>query len=190
MEKVLIHQSVAVLIDGNNMDRGFQDLMKSKDYLLDIDKFVEKVVKGRTLSHLAFLREGTRISDKLSKKINDTYFGTTIPCYKSADISLTIEAISIFSKVNTIIIGSGDGDYIPLVKYLKMNGVRVEIAGVKGSINHYLTQACDYVHTLEIDECRKIPNNEDRFRSLPRSSSEIQPVVAETIEEKETVIAE
>lgn len=44
------------------------------------------------------------------------------------DVGLAVDAITMAPKLDTVIIASGDGDFIPLVEYLKINeGCQVEI---------------------------------------------------------------
>jgi len=45
------------------------------------------------------------------------------------DVGLTIDAVRLSSKADTIILISGDGDFIPLVEYLKALGNQVEVMG-------------------------------------------------------------
>ncbi len=50
------------------------------------------------------------------------------------DVGMTVDAIRLAPKVDTVIIISGDGDFIPLVEYLKFNaGCQVEAATFKKS---------------------------------------------------------
>ena len=43
------------------------------------------------------------------------------------DVGITVDAIRIAPSVDTIVLASGDGDFIQLVEYLKNQGKRVEI---------------------------------------------------------------
>jgi uncharacterized LabA/DUF88 family protein len=63
--------------------------------------------------------------------------------------------------VDTIIIMSGDSDYIELVRHLKTEGVRVEIAAVLKTTSQLLKEEADYFH--EITE-------EDWFTLTPKKS--------------------
>ncbi|NJN80814.1 MAG: NYN domain-containing protein, partial [Anaerolineales bacterium] len=72
-------------------------------------------------------REGRSISEKLAERLHDRYYGTVVPCHKSADIPLTIHATQIADKVDCIVICSGDADYVELVRHLKSAGLRVEV---------------------------------------------------------------
>jgi uncharacterized LabA/DUF88 family protein len=60
------------------------------------------------------------------------------------DVGIAIDAIKLASNLDVIVLVSGDGDYIPLVKYLQFNkGVRVEIVAFKESCSHKLVEEAD-----------------------------------------------
>ncbi|MBU1631785.1 MAG: NYN domain-containing protein, partial [Nanoarchaeota archaeon] len=71
-----------------------------------------------------------------------------VPCHKSADIPLSIKATQLASKVDTIIIMSGDSDYVELVMHLKSEGVRVEIAAVQETTAKILIDEADHFHPI------------------------------------------
>jgi uncharacterized LabA/DUF88 family protein len=147
-ESVKTVQFVAILIDGNNMGLSLQDILKNKEKMVDYDKVIPQVMMGRLLKRFYFFREGVTISDKFSKRLQSKYFGNVIPCDKSADLELAMTAIELADKVDTIIIFSGDKDFIPLVKRLRSRGVRVEIAGYVLSTAKKLIDEADYYHEI------------------------------------------
>ena len=100
------------------------------------------------MNRLIYFREGKSISSKLAERLHANYYGSVIPCHKSADIPLTIKATQLASKVDTIIIMSGDSDYIDLVTHLKGEGVRVEIAAVRKTASKVLIDTADYFHEI------------------------------------------
>ena len=71
-----------------------------------------------------------------------------MPCHKSADIPLSIKATQLSSKVDTIIIMSGDSDYLDLVTHLKSEGVRIEIAAVQETTARSLIEEADHFHPI------------------------------------------
>lgn len=147
-ENVKILQSVAILIDGNNIEMSLQKLVKSKNAVLNFDTIIPKLLDGRGLNRLIYFREGISISEKLSNRLHRNYYGSVVPCHKSADIPLTIFATQIAVKVDTIIILSGDSDYIELVRHLKSRGVRVEIAAVELATANILIEEADYFNPI------------------------------------------
>ncbi len=48
---------------------------------------------------------------------------------------------------------SGDSDYVDLVRHLKGEGVRVEIAAVKKTTANILIEESDYFHEITQDDC-------------------------------------
>ncbi len=140
---IRIDQCVAILIDGNNIERSLQSLMK-KNVLANFDTLVPRLLADRALNRLIYFREGKEISSKLAERLHENFHGSVVPCHKSADIPLTIFATQIAQKVDTIIIVSGDSDYVELVRYLKSRGVRVEIAAVEKNTASVLIDEADH----------------------------------------------
>ena len=54
---------------------------------------------------------------------------------------------------------SGDSDYIELVKHLKSEGVRVEIASVDETTSDLLIDHADYSHSIVKDDCFTLPSH-------------------------------
>lgn len=143
-----INQSVAILCDGNNIERSIHELSKNQNTMIDFDKVIPRLLNGRGLNRLLYFREGKSISSKFADRLHENYYGSVIACHKSADIPLTIKATQLSSKVDTIIIMSGDSDYIDLVDHLKGEGVRVEIAAVKKTAAQALIDEADYFYEI------------------------------------------
>lgn len=146
---VNINQSVAILIDGNNLERSIQNLIDNQNAMLNFDDLVPRLLDNRALNRLIYFREGRSISTKLAERLHDNYHGSVVPCHKSADIPLSIKATQLAAKVDTIIILSGDSDYVELVRHLKGLGVRVEIAAVPETTARILRDEADYFHPIE-----------------------------------------
>lgn len=66
------------------------------------------------------------------------------------DVGLAVDAIKLASKLDVVIIVSGDGDYVPLVEYLKAQA-QVEAIGFGKSTSSMLREAVDEF----IDLCDK-----------------------------------
>jgi len=146
--EVLINQSVAILIDGNNIERSIHEETKDPNTMINFDTLIPRLLDNRGLNRLVYFREGKQISEKLKERLHTNYHGSVRPCHKSADIPLTIKATQLSSKVDTIIIMSGDSDFIELVTHLKGEGVRVEIAAVKRTTHRLLIEEADHYHEI------------------------------------------
>jgi hypothetical protein len=148
MSQILINQSVAILCDGNNIEKSIHTISKNKNAMINFDTLIPKLLNGRGLNRMIYFREGLSISSKFADRLHENFYGSVIPCHKSADIPLTIQATQLASKVDTIIIMSGDSDYVELVTHLKGEGVRVEIAAVKETTAQILIERSDYMHEI------------------------------------------
>jgi uncharacterized LabA/DUF88 family protein len=149
---VLISQSVAVLVDGNNIERSIHAETKRESTMLNFDTLIPKLLDNRGLNRFIYFREGKNISSKLAERLHNKFHGSVRPCHKSADIPLSIKATQLAQKVDTIIIMSGDSDYIELVSHLKSEGVRVEIAAVESTTSQLLVDEADYFHPITKDD--------------------------------------
>ena len=148
MSQILINQSVAILCDGNNIEKSIHNISRNKHAMINFDTLIPKLLNGRGLNRMIYFREGKSISSKFADRLHENFYGSVIPCHKSADIPLTIKATQLASKVDTIIIMSGDSDYVELVMHLKGEGVRVEIAAVKETTAQILIDKSDYMHEI------------------------------------------
>ena len=60
------------------------------------------------------------------------------------DVGLAVDAIKLAPKLDSVIIVSGDGDFIPLVEYLQINeGCQVEVIAFGKSASAKLKEAAD-----------------------------------------------
>lgn len=70
------------------------------------------------------------------------------------DVGLAIDAIKQAPKLDTIILVTGDGDFVPLIEYLKMNqGCQVEVVSFGRSSSAKLKEICD--DFMDLDENHK-----------------------------------
>lgn len=165
---VIISQTVAILVDGNNIERSLEGEHKSSNLMINFDILIPKLLGGRGLNRLIYFREGKNISSKLADRLHDKYFGSVRPCHKSADIPLSISATQIASKVDAIIILSGDSDYVELVRHLKSEGVRVEIAAVESTTAEVLREEADYFTPITKEDCFSLNQPQRKKTSTQR----------------------
>lgn len=171
-EGVRISQSVAILIDGNNIERSIHGETGDENSMLNFDTLIPKLLDNRGLSRLVYFREGKQISQKLKDRLHEFYHGSVRPCHKSADIPLSIKATQVASKVDTIIIMSGDSDFIELVRHLKAEGVRVEIASVPSTTSKLLIEEADYFHGLTKEFWFTLAPKRSKRKSTHKKSSQ------------------
>ena len=148
MSAIQISQSVAILCDGNNIERSIHEISKSTHTMINFDVLIPRLLNGRGLNRFIYFREGKSISSKFAERLHENFYGAVIPCHKSADIPLSIKATQLSSKIDTIIIMSGDSDFVELVRHLNAEGVRVEIAAVKNTTAKILIEEASYFHEI------------------------------------------
>lgn len=159
---VNIAQNVAILVDGNNIERSIHSKF-GKNYMVNFDTLIPKIIGNRQLSKFKYFREGKNISKKLADRLHRNFYGVIIPCHKSADVPLSIEATQLAEKVDTVIIMSGDADYIATVEHLKSRGVRVEICSIRETTASIIYKAADrtyYIREEDLYDIRKKPQTE------------------------------
>ena len=66
------------------------------------------------------------------------------------DMGIAMEAINLKDKVDTLILVSGDGDFVPLVRRLQRWGQRVQVASFPGGLASDLVAVADEV--IELDQ--------------------------------------
>ena len=59
------------------------------------------------------------------------------------DVGLTVDAIKMAPRLDSVVIISGDGDFIPLVEYLQTMGVQVEVVSFSQSTSSNLRDVVD-----------------------------------------------
>jgi len=169
-DEIQVSQTVAILIDGNNIERSLETQYGADSRMVNFDVLVPRLLGSRGLNRLIYFREGQNISSRLADKLHADFYGSVRACHKSADIPLSIKATQLASKVDTIIILSGDSDYVELVRHLKSEGVRVEICAVENHVAQVLKEEADYFYLMEKEDCfgAKMPQQRSVSRR-PRS---------------------
>ena len=147
-----VGQRVGVFIDTQNLYHSAKNLYKSR---VNFGAVLKDAVAGRTLIRaIAYVvntegREEQSFFDALAKTGIETrtkdlqiFFGGA----KKADwdVGLAVDAIRLAPKVDTIVLATGDGDFVPLVTFLKEHfGVQVEVISFGRSSSSKLRESCE-----------------------------------------------
>lgn len=78
-----------------------------------------------------------------------TYYGGTKK--GDWDVGIVMDIIKLNPKLDTIVLASGDGDYIPLLEYLQILGQRVELVSFGKSTSSKMRELVDYHLDLDSD---------------------------------------
>jgi uncharacterized LabA/DUF88 family protein len=75
------------------------------------------------------------------------------------DVGLAVDAIKLAPKLDTVILISGDGDFVPLVEYLRTNeGCQVEAMSFGKSTSAKLIESVDDFIDLDLDLSKYLIN--------------------------------
>lgn len=153
-------QRVGIFIDTQNIYHSAKNLYKSK---VNFGKVVQEVLAGRQLIRaIAYVissesGDEQNFFDALTKSGIETKtkdLQIFIGGAKKADwdVGLAVDAIKMSTKLDTIIIISGDGDFVPLVEYLKTNsGCQVEVVAFGKSTSSKLIESADDFIDLDLE---------------------------------------
>jgi len=145
-------QRVGVFIDTQNLYHSAKNLYKSK---VNFKQIMEDAVAGRALiraiAYVITTESGEEASffealEKLGIETKTKDLQIFLGGAKKADwdVGLAIDAVKMAPKLDTIIIVSGDGDFVPLVEYLQTNeGCQVEVVSFGRSSSSKLMETAD-----------------------------------------------
>ncbi len=145
-------QRVAIFIDAQNLYHSARNLYKT---YVNFGNVLKEALAGRKLiravAYVITSEAGDEkgFFDALTKigietKTKDLQVFSSGAKKADWDVGLAVDAIKMSHKVDTVIICSGDGDFIPLVEYLQMSsGVQVEVVAFGKSSSMKLKEACD-----------------------------------------------
>lgn len=156
-------QRVGVFIDTQNLYHSAKNLYKAR---VNFGAILEEAVGGRTLvraiayvistesgEEKSFFEALTKIGIETKMKDLQVFAGGA----KKADwdVGLAIDAVKLAPKLDTVILATGDGDFVPLIQYLDMNeGCQVEVIAFGKSSSSKLKEAA-HAFTDMCDDTRK-----------------------------------
>lgn len=156
-------QRVGVFIDTQNLYHSAKNLYKSR---VDFGNVLADAVAGRKLvrarayvvntesgEEQPFFEALAKIGIETKTKDLQIFFGGA----KKADwdVGLAVDAITAAPKLDTVILATGDGDFIPLVEYLQIHsGCQVELITFGKSCSGRLKEAVDEMIDMDADPKR------------------------------------
>ncbi len=145
------NQRVAVFIDTQNLYHSAKNLFKAR---VNFGNVLKESVAGRQLiramayvvttesgEERAFFDALTKMGIETKTKELQVFYGGA----KKADwdVGMAVDAIKAADHVDAIVLATGDGDFVPLVEYLKAHGVQVEVISFGKSSSGRLREAAD-----------------------------------------------
>ena len=150
-------QRVAIFIDVQNLYHSaknlyqarvnFREILKTAVSARKLIRAFAYVVRTKTGEEKPFFDALINLGIETRVKDLQEYYGGL----KKADwdVGIAVDAIKTADSVDVIVLVSGDGDYVPLVEYLKNHGKRVEAMAFGKSTSSRLREAVDEFVDLE-----------------------------------------
>lgn len=153
-------QRVGVFIDVQNMYYSAKNLYASK---VNFGAIVKEATAGRKLIRaIAYV---VRTEGKEEQPFFDALYNQGIETKEKPlqifyggekkadwDVGIAVDAIRLSSMVEAVVLVSGDGDYVPLVEYLKNQGKQVEVIAFGETTSSKLIEAADDFIDLSSDK--------------------------------------
>lgn len=152
-------QRVGIFIDTQNLYHSAKNLYNSK---VNFGQIVKDALAGRALIRAVAYVITTESGDEKSffealSKVGIETKTKNLQIFAGGakkadwDVGLAVDAIKLAPKLDTVIIVSGDGDFVPLVEYLKTNeGCQVEVISFGKSSSARLIESAD--DFLDLDQ--------------------------------------
>ncbi|MHB1086537.1 MAG: LabA-like NYN domain-containing protein [Minisyncoccota bacterium] len=160
-------QRVGVFIDTQNLYHSAKNLYHAR---VNFGNLLKDAVAGRRLirarayvvttesgEEKGFFEALAKIGIETITKDLQIFFGGA----KKADwdVGMAVDAITMAPKLDTVILFTGDGDFIPLVEYLRTHaGCQVEVVSFGRSTSARLKEATDHFLDLDQDPKRYLLN--------------------------------
>jgi len=152
-------QRVGVFIDTQNLYHSARNLYQAR---VNFGAVLKDAVAGRKLVRAVAYVITTEAGDEknffeaLSKlgietKTKDLQIFAGGAKKADWDVGLAVDAIKMSPRLDSVVIVSGDGDFVPLVEYLQTNGVQVEVVSFGKSTSGKLREAVDDFVDLSLD---------------------------------------
>ncbi len=144
-------QRVGVFIDTQNLYHSARNLYNAR---VNFGAVLKEAVAGRKLVRAVAYVISTEAGDEknffealgklgIETKTKDLQIFHTGTKKGDWDVGLAVDAIKMSPRLDSVVIVSGDGDYIPLVEYLQTIGVQVEVVSFGKSTSGKLKEAVD-----------------------------------------------
>ncbi len=146
-------QRVAVFVDVQNMYYSAKNLYQSK---VDFGRLLTYAISGRKLvrafayvikadvgAEREFFEALNKIGYEVKEKELQIFYGGAKK--GDWDVGLCMDAVRIMSKIDVMVLVSGDGDYTDLLDYARSQGVRTEVIAFGKTGSSRLFAEADFV---------------------------------------------
>ncbi|MBN2094222.1 MAG: NYN domain-containing protein [Candidatus Zambryskibacteria bacterium] len=167
------NQRVGIFIDTQNLYHSAKNIYGAK---VNFDQVVKEGLAGRSLTRAVAYVVTTESGEEkgffeaLSKmgietKTKDLQVFAGGAKKGDWDVGLAIDAIKMAPKLDAVVLITGDGDFVPLVEYLKSQGCQVEVVSFGKSTSARLIEATDDFVDLDQVPKKYLINGNGVFRN-------------------------
>ncbi len=152
-------QRVGIYIDAQNLYHSGKNLYHSK---VNFGQIVKDALDGRKLVRAvayviatesgeenAFFEALTKLG--IETKVKDLQIFSSGAKKADWDVGIAVDAIKLSSKLDAVVLITGDGDFVPLVEYLQNVGCQVEVSSFGKSTSAKLIEATDHFIDLDVN---------------------------------------
>ena len=167
-------QKVAIYLDFENLAISAETIYPSQDRPLALQPLVDyATTKGAILIKKAYADWSKEIFAQYQTMLMEQGFElihlpeTNLQGKNGSDVRLAVdvmEFVELFPGIDTLLIGSGDTDFIPLIQRLRSRGKRVVIVGFEHSVGKLVKRNSSEFKSLE--EIIGKPEEESPFSDL------------------------
>lgn len=151
-------QRVGIFIDTQNLYHSAKNIYKTR---VNFGNVLEDALAGRLLIRaIAYLVSTETGEEKgffealeklgIETKTKDLQIFAGGAKKGDWDVGLAVDAIKFSPKLDVVVLVSGDGDFVPLLEYLKSGGCQVEVISFGKSTSARLLEAAD--DFLDLDQ--------------------------------------
>lgn len=171
-------QRVGVFIDTQNLYHSAKNLYRAR---VNFANVLKEALAGRHLiratayvvttesgEERAFFEALAKIGIEAKTKDLQIFYGGA----KKADwdVGMAVDAIKLSARLDAIVLATGDGDFVPLVEYLKAQGVQVEVIAFGKSSSGRLREVADEFIDMS-EQPKKFLLTQTRFGIAPVGGS-------------------
>lgn len=155
-------QRVGVFVDVANMYHSaknlysarvnFNEVLKAAVDSRRLIRAIAYVIKSNSVEEQSFFEALDKVGFEVKMKDLQVFAGGA----KKADwdVGIAVDAMAMSQKLDVVIIVTGDGDFTPLVEYLQLQGLLVEVVAFGETTSSRLRESSDDYVDLSADKRR------------------------------------
>lgn len=156
--KKTIQERIAVFVDAENLYRSAKECFNGRinyekllslivgpgRYLVKACAYVVKALEGDAKPFITSLEK-----IGYETKMKEPRYRSDGTAKANWDMGIALDILGLLDKIDTIVLASGDGDFVPLVNYIKAKGKKVEVYSFPKNTAYDLQELADFFYPLD-----------------------------------------